>query len=86
MMSIRVLGWKLNATFLPFVGRYKFIDQPAFQHLSLTADQKKYLQTRIENLHHAYPPGTKASWIKEGVAPNYGVTSIDGSLLVKPPR
>jgi len=65
---------------------YKYINQPAFQHLSLSTQQKQYLQNRIENFHRAYPPGTKAQWIKPGVAPSYGISAIDPALIVTPPQ
>ena len=36
---------------------YKYIDQPAFQHLGLSSNERNYMQGRIENLHKAYPAG-----------------------------
>ena len=60
---------------------YRFVDQPAFQHLNLTAEQKQRWQSIIESIHANW--GTSTDYIPP---PSQGtLVTLDSALLVTPP-
>lgn len=62
---------------------YKFTEQPVMQRMRLTAEQKAYMQRRIETLHASTP--RLSQWIKERGARANGLAELEASLLVRPP-
>jgi len=61
---------------------YKFIDQPAFQRLNLSTEEKNRLQARIEKMHREWT--IDKTYIP---APSSGsLVKFDENIIVSPPR
>ena len=66
---------------------YKFSEQPVFARAKLTAEEKGYLQGRVETLHKMLNEGGKEAgkWIKER-GPSEQLATVDTAQLVTPPK
>jgi hypothetical protein len=66
---------------------YKFVEQPAFQRVNLSAAEAHYLQARVEKLHDMLAKGGAAAgeWIKQRGAVEQ-LATVDGAQLVTPPK
>ena len=70
---------------------YKFVDQPAIQRLSLSQQQRTFMQARVERMHKMVEP--KSEWIKAGdlgiyILPSFVRSFVRSSvylLLLFPP-
>lgn len=62
---------------------YKFIDQPAFERLGLSAQEKQFLQQRVETLHRMTGPTSR--WIKARNAQG-DLAVVDPVQLLTPPK
>eukprot|EP00929_Paragymnodinium_shiwhaense_P107823 TRINITY_DN74182_c0_g1_i1.p1 TRINITY_DN74182_c0_g1~~TRINITY_DN74182_c0_g1_i1.p1 ORF type:complete len:848 (-),score=126.26 TRINITY_DN74182_c0_g1_i1:287-2830(-) len=63
---------------------YRFVDQPGLQQAKLTAEQKAFMQDRIEKLHKMVGQGSR--WIKAKGAEPLGLAKVDRAALVTPPK
>ena len=60
---------------------YRFVDQPALQHLNLSPAQKQRWQSIVEQIHTNWPTGNAYM-----APPNRGtLATLDSALLVTPP-
>jgi hypothetical protein len=61
---------------------YRFVDQPAFQHLNWSQSEKKDLQKLVEEMHAKWTPE------KEYIPPPESgrLVEIDPALILKPPK
>eukprot|EP00966_Prymnesium_polylepis_P310685 7178053-Prymnesium_polylepis.1 len=62
---------------------YKFVDQPALQRLRLSADERAFMQSRVETMHRMV--GQKSAWIKPHGAAKVGLATLDHAVLMTPP-
>lgn len=62
---------------------YKFVEQPSFERAGLSAQEKAYLQNRIETLHRM--TGRVSRWIKSRNAAR-DLAVVDPVQLITPPK
>jgi len=62
---------------------YKFVEQPAFQRVGLSAQEKQFLQGRVEKLHRM--TGRTSRWIKARHAEG-DLAVVDPVQFVTPPK